>query len=56
MVSTVPTKNTFANTVKDGSMTKQAVFHHSHTFEEMVFGYLPVLCTMVWMLSKRNIT
>jgi transposase-like protein len=32
------------------------VFHFTFAFEEMVFGYLPVLCTMAWMLSKRNIT
>jgi hypothetical protein len=26
MVNTVPTKNTFASTVKDGSMTKQVLY------------------------------
>ncbi|CAN5833792.1 hypothetical protein BH23THE1_BH23THE1_24820 [soil metagenome] len=56
MVSTDPiTKNTFASTVKDGSMTKQAIFHYSHTFEEMVLGYLPVLHTLVWIFYEGDI-
>ncbi|CAN5825304.1 hypothetical protein BH23THE1_BH23THE1_00570 [soil metagenome] len=42
-------KNTFASSVKGGSVTKQAVFHYSHTIEEMVPGILSVLCTMAWM-------
>jgi hypothetical protein len=30
MVSTVPTKNTFASSVKDGSMTKQVLYFIIH--------------------------
>jgi hypothetical protein len=58
MVSTVPiTKNTFANTVKDGSMTKQILFFtiHTHHIEEMVLGYLPVLYTLAWVFYKGDI-
>ena len=30
-------------------------FHYSHLLEEMVLGYLPVICIMAWMFNKRDI-
>jgi hypothetical protein len=58
MVTTDHIKNTFANNVKDGSMTKQVLYFIIHTYaiEDMVFGNVSVLCTLAWMFNKRSVT
>jgi hypothetical protein len=50
-------KNTFANSVKGGSMIKQipCFITHTHHIEEMVLGYLPVLHTLAWVFYKGDI-
>ena len=57
MVTTGRIKSTFVSNVKEDSMTKQVQYFiiHTYTIEDMVFGNIPIFCTLAWMFNKRGI-